>query len=1333
MRSSRFLIAFVVFLFMYTAGRAVPVAHATEVIIDDTIFDATDEYGAGPAGVFISDGVGYVFYVDGSSDAVYRKTTDGGNTWGDPVVLDPDKTWHTISVWYDQWTTGGTGGIIHVAGAEAGTDDAWYNSVDTTSSDAVSGWVVVDLGTARAPPDGEISIAKSTEGYLFISTFRSTVLGGAILRSTTGGSSWSDITPSGVDDDDDHAQFMPLTGGDVLLIFWDESSSTLQSNIWDESGDAWVGWTTIDSGIVTDTTYDAMFSAVLSKTSNDIYLAYNNDTDATTSDFKAWKFDEGLRSWSVLADIGTDIAESSDVALALDENTDDLYAFYIHGTNAAATTHVYYKVSTDDGGSWSSEIQLSDTLDDLRIVRTNFRSDERIYAFWYNDDLNYILGTTVVNLTPAIPEITILQTVDQETSIVTGPHENYVGSLKMSRGIGSTTVTQMVFTETGTVNAYANLAHLRMLYETTDTCDFDGTETVFGSAAFDSNEQATITGSMTVGTSNVCVYFTVQAMTGAYRKTLELQINSPPTDVTVAAGTVAPDFIREIPGTTYIGHEVTIDDSLFDATDEYNPSPNVVFLGTGTGYVFFVDGDGYVAYRKTVNGGSVWSDAVTLTSATTMWANVAVWYDRWTPGDDSGTKIHIAAAEAATDDIWYHALDTSDDSLDADGWISVVAGTTYTPATSGGPSIAKSTDGNLFLLGFTNTFGQVYKSTDGNSWADTSVGGAIDDADIGQLLPLSGGDILLITQDISVNAAQSQVYDEATDTWDGSWTSIDTWVENSTYDAMWGASLNRATGDVYLVGNTAVLNEAADIAAYKYDEGDRSWSVLADVIHESPYVLQATMAVDEATGDLYAFYLAGSVADAVNVFFKRSEDGGQTWSVQSRALNFELGDDFKNLRTNFMSADRLFAIWYNDDLEDLQGGSIMFRDPAGVEAYVIDPTGGDATAQYNPSPNTVFLSDLTGYIFYVDSTTDVVYRKTVDGGKSWGSPTALSPDKTWLDVAVWYDQWTMDDSGTKIHLVASESETDGIWYHAFDTNDESLDTDGWLNIFDVDAIAAGGAGTPSITKSTAGNLFIIGNGTTSLPTTQVVKVYKSVDGGDNWADTSFSPSGGVQNTDQGQLLPLATGDDVLLIYQDVSADSLLSLEYDEGTNGWTNEQTVDASFVDNGTYDAQWGGSYYKATGDIYVAGMNAIAVATADMKLYKFTESSRTWAVQSAILTDTAETTQGKVFVDDNTGDLYVAYNKLRTGQVLPNAMTIFYRYSDDDGVTWSDEMQLSTTEDDLKYIRGNLTSNERLYASWFNDDLNDVIGGIVADLVPPEEPEEDAGGGYFYFLFGQ
>ncbi|MBI4835383.1 MAG: hypothetical protein HY811_11290, partial [Planctomycetes bacterium] len=384
--------------------------------------------------------------------------------------------------------------------------------------------------------------------------------------------------------------------------------------------------------------------------------------------------------------------------------------------------------------------------------------------------------------------------------------------------------------------------------------------------------------------------------------------------------------------------EVTIDAGLTDATFEYNPSPCAVFINATTGYVFNVTGGNFV-YRKTTDGGKTWAAAVTFMAAKTS-GNIAVWYDRWTPNDNAGTRIHIAASETGTDDTWYHYLDTATDTLRPAGAIAVRLGASYALA-DGGPTICKSTEGYLYIACFSSTAAHrgVSRSVNGgDAWVNITPGFLFDDDDDHcQLLPLAGGDVLCIYNDMTASQGLWFVWEEDTDTWSASATVLDTWTENATYNACFGATCirNTSSNDIYLSANNSPNNASGDLKAYKFTDSTHTWAVLTDILTDTNGCLDVKMFRDLSNGDLYAIYVRGWAENYNQVFSRKSTDGGNTWGPET--LVSYTSDDHKYVRTNLMSADIKRIFWYNDDLNDLlcdaryiltwQGLSRDFDDP----------------------------------------------------------------------------------------------------------------------------------------------------------------------------------------------------------------------------------------------------------------------------------------------------------------------------------------------------------------------------------------------------------------------
>ncbi len=377
----------------------------TEATIELTLYDATDEYVPGPKIVFVNDTHGYIFYQKtdgGRGEICYSKTTNGGTSWTYTGAIDSATryTFRAFSVWYDKWTVGDIGTKIHIAANCYDDDIVHYNYLDTSDDSTRGAWAnAFGSGSCNAP-DTATTVAKSSDGYLF---FTSGGTNGFIVgKSMNGGDSWTDITPSYAffGDDDDQAQILPLSSGDMLIIYEDITADTLYSFVYDEATDTWDASATTLTTIATHVTYYAPWGAVFDKSTNDTYLAVNTASATAGGDLKTYKFSDSSRSWSTLTDIYADIgAEGGTVKMAIDQNNQDLYAIYVRGT-IGTNAHIHYKKSTDGGSSWGSENQVSATLDDNRHVTTNFMSDERIYAGWFDDDNNDLFGNTVADISP---------------------------------------------------------------------------------------------------------------------------------------------------------------------------------------------------------------------------------------------------------------------------------------------------------------------------------------------------------------------------------------------------------------------------------------------------------------------------------------------------------------------------------------------------------------------------------------------------------------------------------------------------------------------------------------------------------------------------------------------------------------------------------------------------------------------------------------------------------------------------------------------------------------------------------------------------------------------
>lgn len=361
-----------------------------------------------------------------------------------------------------------------------------------------------------------------------------------------------------------------------------------------------------------------------------------------------------------------------------------------------------------------------------------------------------------------------------------------------------------------------------------------------------------------------------------------------------------------------------------------------------------------------------------------------------------------------------------------------------------------------------------------------------------------------------------------------------------------------------------------------------------------------------------------------------------------------------------------------------------------------------------------------GYVFYLDASGPVVYRKTADAGATWGAAVTVEAATCQRLFAI--AEWEELGSGTLIHI-AWQSDADDTEYRTLDTATDTLGTKrtpsttmgttGALNYNESQL---------SMCKAAGGNLYIWTKGAGGSG-----QFLRSTDAGANWTARSTAVWES-DNEDRVYLIRGASADtnDICALFMDDSGNALTIKFYDDSANTWGSETAV-VSVAAVDWPDAAWGFDVAIRQSDdkALVACWNDYDSATADLKTIEVSLDSAAAGstVKTDVISNTGESFECAIAVDNNTDEVAVHYIK---GGTLGATTGVYRKRSTDGMATWGSETKVSEdTDDDIKRVfTGHgipSGSNGRFYAIWFNSDTNALMGGSTNSV----EITAGAGGG--------
>lgn len=417
-------------------------------------------------------------------------------------------------------------------------------------------------------------------------------------------------------------------------------------------------------------------------------LAVSNE-GSTTSDPMAFRLEFTERSGTCAASGGwTDVAASSDAwdmydSTNLTEGNDTTnISVATGGVTDEGTTFIATNGGVRDTSSQTGNITIDgDEFVELEysVIPTASATEGTTYCFRVSDAGSPIAYDTYGEVTIAA-DVYVSATSSQKTYTDAGVSDFYVGgTFAVTDLVSSRDVESVVITEAGSVDAQNDISNVRLYYEM-DTSDpyncvseaYSGSESQYGatSSAFSAPDgSATFTETVGISTTSaLCLYpvFNVET-TANNTDTISIEVTNPSADVTISTGSVNPDSVVALNGTTTIRKAVFEQAHYHFRNDDGTEAGATSATGgtEDTPITTVAHGDTHRIRLAVSNNGATTSSSTTFsleygkkdtTCSAASWSNIDTADGAWTMSDslnltDGADTTNIGASYGGVTDV----------------------------------------------------------------------------------------------------------------------------------------------------------------------------------------------------------------------------------------------------------------------------------------------------------------------------------------------------------------------------------------------------------------------------------------------------------------------------------------------------------------------------------------------------------------------------------------------------------------------------------------------------------------------------------------------------------